>query len=100
MATLTAKNIQPLAGYVLVEPAEPEKQTASGLYLPDKNDEKPLHGKVLACGIAAMIDGHKVECPVKVGDQVIYKKWGGNEVKVGEQELQLLKFEDVLATIK
>jgi chaperonin GroES len=101
MATaLTVKNINPLPGYILVEPAEPETKTDSGIYLPSNSEEKPQHGSVVACGDTAQIDGQEVKCPVKKGDQVIYKKWGGNEIKVADKELQLLKFEDVLATVK
>lgn len=97
--TLTVSQLKPLAGYVLVEPASAQKQTASGIYLPDSHDEKPQHGTVLAVGGAAMVEGVKVESPVKKGDQVIYKKWGGNEIKIGDVEYQILKFEDVLATV-
>jgi chaperonin GroES len=97
---LSISQLQPLAGYVLVEPAQPQKQTASGIYLPNSNDEKPQHGTVLAVGSATVIDGQKVECPVKKGDQVIYKKWGGNDVKIADVEYQFLKFEDVLAVVK
>lgn len=101
MATaLSASNIHPLPGFVLVEPAEPETQTASGIFLPNSGEEKPQHGVVIACGDAITQDGEKITCPVKKGDQVLYKKWGGNEVKVGDKELQLLKFEDLLATVK
>lgn len=91
--------ISPLAGYVLVEPAAAQKQTASGIVLPDSVDEKPQYGTVLACGGDTHIDGVKVSCPVKKGDMVIYKKWGGNEFKVDEVEYQFLKFDDVLAVI-
>jgi chaperonin GroES len=97
---ISIKNVKPLAGYVLVEPASTQKQTISGIYLPDSHEEKPQHGTVLACGGSAMVDGAKVECPVKEKDQVIYKKWGGNDFKVGDTEYQFLKFEDVLAVIK
>jgi len=97
---ITVKNVSPLAGYVLVEPALAEKQTASGLYLPNAQDEKPQHGTVLAVGGETFVDGVKVSSPVKVGAQVIYKKWGGNDFKIGEIEYQFLKFEDVLAVIK
>jgi chaperonin GroES len=100
MADISAKNITPAPGYVLVEPTKAQKQTASGIILPDSHDEKPQSGKVLAVGAAATDHGHKVEAPVKVGDVVIYKKWGGNEFKIGETEYQFFKFEDVLATIK
>lgn len=100
MNSVTVSKLHPLPGYVLVEPAEAEKKTASGIYLPDSHDEKPQYGKVLACGDAVMDDGAKIACPVKKGDQVIYKKWGGNEFKIGDTEYQFLKFEDVLAVIK
>ena len=99
MKTLSVKQLHPLPGYVLVAPAEAEKKTASGIYLPDSHEEKPQYGKVLACGDAIMDDGQKISCPVKKGDQVIYKKWGGNDFTIGETEYQFLKFEDVLAVI-
>lgn len=83
-----------------MEPAHVQKQTASGIYLPDSHDEKPQYGTVLACGDAAMIDGAEVKCPVKAKQQVIYKKWGGNDFKIGDTEYQFLKFEDILAVIK
>lgn len=97
--TLSVSQLKPLPGYVLVEPAQQSKQTASGIYLPDSHDEKPQHGTVLAVGGATMSDGVTVECPVKIKDQVIYKKWGGNDVKLGDKEYQFLKFEDLLAVV-
>lgn len=98
---LSVSQLQPLAGYVLVEPAQREKQTASGLILPENDSEKPQHGKVLAVGGSVWESGVKeIKCPVKVGDQVIYKKWGGNEVMIGDVEYQFLKFDDILATVK
>ncbi len=100
MADLSVAKVQPLAGYVLVEPAAGQKQTASGIYLPDSHDEKPQHGTVLAVGAATVVDGAKVESPAKKGDHVIYKKWGGNDFKIDDVEYQFLKFEDLLAIIK
>lgn len=97
--TFSVSQLQPLPGYVLVQPAESQKQTSSGIYLPQSNEEKPQYGTVLAVGDADMIDGQKVESPVKKGAQVIYKKWGGNDVKIGDVEYQFLKFEDLLAVI-
>ena len=98
---LTPKNLQPLPGYMLVEPAEADKKTDSGIYLPDSHDEKPQQGTVLAVGADWVTEhGATVKCPVKRGDEVVYKKWGGNEVKVGDVEYQFLKFEDVLAIVK
>lgn len=100
-APFSVKQIAPLAGYVLVQPAEGQKQTASGIYLPDSADEKPQHGTVLAVGGSVWESGVKeVSSPVKAGDTVIYKKWGGNEVKIDDVEYQFLKFDDVLATVK
>lgn len=99
--TVNISKVQPLPGYVLVQPAVAEKQTASGIILPDSHDEKPQHGTVLAVGGSVWESGVKeVSAPVKKGDAVIYKKWGGNDFKVGDVEYQFLKFEDVLAVIK
>ncbi len=92
--------VKPLPGYVLVEPAQKQTKTASGIYLPDSDTEKPQHGTVVACGDAVMDDGAKIECPVKAKDQVIYKKWGGTEFKIGDTEYQFLKFDDLLAVVK
>lgn len=103
MATkvLKANNLQPLPGYILVEPAEVEKQTASGIYLPDSHDEKPQQGNVLAVGDNWNTEhGATIKAPVKKGDTVVYKKWGGNDVKIGSKEYQFLKFEDILAVVK
>lgn len=91
--------LKPLAGYVLIEPAPKETKTASGILLPDSADEKPQEGKVLACGDSAFENGKEITCPVKVGDKVVYKKWGGNEIKTEGKELMLIKFEDLMATI-
>jgi chaperonin GroES len=90
-------NLKPTAGYLLVEPLEKEVKTASGIYLPDNAGEKPQKGKVLAAGGSIPQDGQKVPSPAKVGDTVLYKKWGGNEVKVDGKEYLFVKFEDVLA---
>lgn len=101
MTDLKVSQLKPLAGYVLVKPADQQKKTASGIYLPDSNDEKPQHGTVLACGDSVWESGVKeVKCPVKPKDQVLYKKWGGNDVKIDDVEYQFLKFEDLLAVVK
>lgn len=99
--TVDISTVQPLAGYVLVQPASSQKQTASGIILPDSHEDKPQHGTVLAVGGSIWESGVKeVKAPVKAGDAVIYKKWGGNDFKIGEIEYQFLKFDDILATIK
>jgi chaperonin GroES len=99
--TVTTNNLQPMPGYVFVKPEEAQKQTASGIYLPDSHDEKPQQGTVLAVGADWVTEhGATIKSPVKTGDAVIYKKWGGNDVKIGSIEYQFLKFEDILAIIK
>ena len=98
--TLVLKKLKPAPGYVLVEPAEVEQKTKAGIYLPDSHDEKPQEGKVLSVGGTWISEyGAKIEAPCKKGDRVIYKKWGGNEVKLEEIEYQFLKFEDILAVV-
>lgn len=90
--------IKPTAGYLLIEPLEKEAKTASGIYLPDSAGEKPQKGKVLAVGADEVLDSGKTRtAPAKKDDVVIYKKWGGNEVKVESKEYLFVKFEDVLA---
>lgn len=91
--------IKPLAGYVLIEPAPKETKTASGIILPDTADEKPQEGKVLAVGGSIFDDGKEIHSPVKVGEKVIYKKWGGNEIKDSGKEFLLIKFDDLMAVI-
>jgi len=94
----TKLKLQPAAGYLLIEQMEAETKTASGIYLPDSAGEKPQRGKVLAVGEPEITDsGAKKTSPVKTGDIVIYKKWGGNEVKIDGKEYLFSKFEDILA---
>ena len=93
--------LMPSAGYLLIEADEQQKQTVSGIYLPDSaSGDKPQTGKVLAAGADEITDsGTKKACPAKRGDKVIYKKWGGNEVKIDNKEYLFVKFEDILAVI-
>lgn len=99
--TISVKALNPAPGYLLVEPAKQEKQTTSGIYLPDSHDEKPQYGTVLAVGADSVSDGGvKIKSPAKKKDTVVYKKWGGNEVQIGDTEYQFLKFEDILAVVK
>jgi len=91
-------NLKPAAGYLLLEPEEAETRTASGIVLPDNAGEKPQVGKVLAAGGDEVTDGGTTrKSPVKVGDRVIYKKWGGNEIKISGKEYLFVKFDDILA---
>lgn len=91
-------NLKPTAGYLLLEPQEAETTTASGIVLPDASGEKPQIGTVLAVGADEITDsGTKKPAPVKVGDKVIYKKWGGNEMKLNGKDYMFVKFDDILA---
>lgn len=100
--TKTKLNIQPTAGYILIEPEEVQKKTDSGIYLPDTHEgEKPQIGVVLAIGAALLHQsGKQLEAPCKVGQKIIYKKWGGNEYKNEDgKELIFVKFDDILAIV-
>ena len=93
-----AANLQPLADRVLVKPIEKEERTKSGIYLPDTAKEKPQEGEVLAVGPGKMSDdGKRIEMDLKVGDLVIYAKYGGTEIKVDDEELMILRESDILA---
>lgn len=94
-------NIQPLFSNVLVRPLDAEEKTPSGIILPDSAKEKPIVGQVMAVGEGHMTPKGDVEkMIVKVGDKVMYKKWGGNEVKVENEEWTIVEQKDILAIIK
>ena len=89
--------LQPMVGYAIVEPAEKETVTSSGIVLPvDASGEKPCYGKVLAVGEVGKDDPKP---NFKKGDNVVYKKWGGNELKLDDVAYQILKIEDILAKV-
>ena len=94
-------NIKPLHDRIIVEAAEKETTTASGIILPDSAQEKPLRGNVLAVGPGKMLDSGKL-APVEVstGDVVLYGKYSGTEVTVGGTDYVILRAEDVLAVVE
>ena len=94
-----ATTIKPLEDRILVQPLEAEQTTASGLVIPDTAKEKPQEGEVLAVGPGRFEDGNRVPLDVKVGDKVIYSKYGGTEVKLAGDELLILSARDVLAIV-
>ncbi len=100
MSSVSVSKVLPLPGFVLVEPAEVQSQTASGIYIASENQEKPQYGTVVAVGDDAVIDGATVKAPVTEGQTVVFKKWGGTEFKIEGTEYQFLKFEDLLAVVK
>jgi len=97
---ISTKKLSVLPGYVLVEPVDQQQKTVSGIYLPDSHDEKPQQGKVLAISPSWTTEHNAtIKCPVKIGNMVLYKKWGGSEVQIEDKEFQFLKYEDILAVI-
>jgi chaperonin GroES len=93
-------NIKPLGDRVVVKPFEAETKTASGIIIPDSAAEKPLEGEVIAVGNGKVADnGTKIEIEVKVGDKVLYSKYGGTEIKLDGEALIILGSSDLLATI-
>lgn len=100
MATRKTK-IEPLFDYILIKPLEGETKTPSGILLPDSVKEKPQIGQVMAIGPGGIgEDGKKLPIVVRVGQKVMYKKWGGNEVKVEGEEWLLVEQKDILAIVE
>ncbi len=100
MISRAKTKIKPLAGYALVEPQEAEEITASGIVLPDTAQEKPAQGKVISVGAPIKHPDHEEKAEFKAGDMVLYKKWGGDEIKIEGKEYKLVKFEDVMAILE
>lgn len=103
---MAKSNIKPLFDYVLIKPLEEEAKTASGIVLPDSAKEKPQVGEVMEVGPGKECcgddeDKDSCECMVvKKGQKVLYKKWGGNEVKVGMKEWLLIEQKDIMAIVE
>jgi chaperonin GroES len=89
--------LQPLEDRIVVKPSEEEEMTASGLVIPDTAKERPQEGEVIAVGAGRFEDGQRIPIDVKVGDKVIYSKYGGTEVKIDGVEYLILSARDVLA---
>ncbi|PTQ53774.1 MAG: Heat shock protein 60 family co-chaperone GroES [Hydrogenibacillus schlegelii] len=99
MAKEGSPMLRPLGDRVIVEPAEREEKTASGIVLPDTAKEKPQEGKVIAVGTGRLEDGKRVPLEVKEGDRVIFSKYAGTEVKYQDKEYLILRESDILAVI-
>lgn len=94
-------SIKPLEDRVVIKQVEAEQKTASGLVIPDSAKEKPQEGEVLAVGPGRIDEkGNRVAMEVKVGDVVIYSKYGGTEVKYGADEYLILSARDILAVVE
>ena len=93
-----AIKLQPLADRLVVKPIEREEVTKGGIVLPDTVKEKPQEGEVLAVGPGRLSDeGKRIAVDIKVGDIVIYAKYGGTEIKIEDEELVILRESDILA---
>ena len=96
-----AITIKPLEDRIVIRQVDSEEKTAAGLYIPDAAKEKPQEGEVLAVGPGRVDDnGNRVPVDVKVGDHVIFSRYGGTEVKYDGEELQILSARDVLAIVE
>jgi chaperonin GroES len=94
-------NLKPLGDRLIVKATEEEETTASGIVLPDTAKEKPIKGKVVAVGDGSWDDDGEKRIPLDVseGDEVLYSKYGGTEIKVDGDELLVLRESDVLAKV-
>ena len=93
-------NLQPLGDRLIVEVLEEEEVTTSGIVLPDTAKEKPQRGKVLSVGPGSRDeDGEYIKMDVEEGDEVIFSKYGGTEIKLGTDEYLILRESDVLAKV-
>ena len=90
--------LQPLADRVVVKPVPKEEKTKSGIYIPDTAKERPQEGDIIAVGPGRLTDdGKRIAMDLKVGDRVIYAKYGGSEIKIDDQELVIMRESDILA---
>lgn len=93
-------SLRPLDDRVVVQPSEAEETTAGGIVLPDSAREKPQRGTVIAVGPGKLLDsGNRGELSVKIGDVVIYGRYGGSEVEVDGKEMKILRESDILAKV-
>jgi len=94
-------NIRPLGDRIVVRRLEEETKTAGGIYIPDSAAEKPSEGEVVAVGNGRTANnGELIAMEVKAGDKVIFGKYSGNEVKVGDETLLIMREEDILAVVE
>lgn len=93
--------LKPLNDRVLVKRLESEEKTAGGIIIPDSAKEKPMRGKIVATGPGKTNDkGDRVKLEVKDGDEVLFNKYAGTEIKVAGEELLIMREDDILAIVK
>ena len=94
-------NIRPLHDRVIVRRLEEERKTAGGIVIPDTAKEKPIQGEVVAVGKGKILENGEVRAlDVKVGDKVLFGKYSGTEVKVGNEELLVMREEDIVGVVE
>ncbi len=92
--------IRPLDDRIVVEPLEAEEKTAGGILLPDSAKQKPQRGRIVAVGPGKLLEnGTRVALAVAKGDEVIYGKYSGNDVDLGERDLKIMRESDILAKV-
>jgi chaperonin GroES len=93
--------IRPLQDRVIVKRVEEEEKTKGGIIIPDTAKEKPMEGKVIAVGKGKLLEDGKIHPPdVKAGDRVLFGKYAGTEVKIGEEEHLIMREDDILGVIE
>lgn len=92
--------LAPLGDRVVLKQLEAEETTKSGIVLPGQSKEKPQQAEVIAVGPGGVVDGKEIKMEVKVGDQVIYSKYAGTEVKLDEDEYIVVRQSDILAIVQ
>ncbi|MBQ3602171.1 MAG: co-chaperone GroES [Lachnospiraceae bacterium] len=90
----------PLGDKVVLKQLEAEETTKSGIVLPGQAQEKPQQAEVIAVGPGGIVDGKEVQMQVKVGDKVIYSKYAGTDVKLGEENFIIVKQNDIVAIVE
>lgn len=94
-------NFKPLHDRVAIKPMPQDEKTTGGIIIPDTAKEKPMQGKVIAVGKGARdSSGNIIPLDVKVGDKVLYGKWGGTEVKVNGEEFVIMKENDIMGIVE
>ena len=94
-------NLKPLHDRVVVKPLEAEETTAGGIIIPDTAKEKPMKGRVVAAGPGVRGEDGKLQpLDVKKGDQILYGKWSGTEVKLNDDDLLIMKESDIMGIIE
>ena len=92
-------SIKPLGDRVVVRPEPAEEKTSSGLYIPDAAKEKPQRGTIVAVGPGRVENGNQIDMTVKADDVVLYGKYAGTEVAIGEEDLLIMRESDILGIV-